>query len=163
MAAHIASQGRKKNCPDPPRSPHRPAAPHVSMATMETASKDGKHLQRPGSRAGPHRGQEVGDAWMKDGHGRSTTVTYVEFSSAPRGVRAVALSSPPCNAARGALPPLSHPDWPVKMGAWSPQTLCVARPSAERLSEVGTVPMHTPVLSDGTERFPRAIVLGLNC
>ena len=48
------------------------------------------------------------------------------------------------------------------MGAWSPQTLRVARPSAERLSEVGTVPMHAPVLSDGTERFPRA-VLGLIC
>jgi len=40
--------------------------------------------------------------------------------------------------------------------------LRVARPSAERLSEVGTVPMHAPVLSDGTERFPRA-VLGLDC
>ena len=48
------------------------------------------------------------------------------------------------------------------MGAWSPQTLRVARPSAERLSEVGTVPMHAPVLSDGTERFQRA-VLGLIC
>ena len=70
----------------------------------------------------------------------------VEFSSAPCGVRVVALSSPPCNTARGVLPPLSHPDWPVKMGALSPQTLRVARPSAERLSEVGTVPMHAPVL-----------------
>ena len=87
---------------------------------------------------------------------------HIEFSFAPRGVRVVALSSPPCNTARGVLPPLSHPDWPVKMGAWSPQTLRVARPSAERLSEVGTAPVHTPVLSDGTERFPRA-VLGLIC
>ena len=40
------------------RSLSRPtAATHVSMATVEeTASKDGKHTQRPGSRAGPHRG-----------------------------------------------------------------------------------------------------------
>ena len=73
MAAHVASQGRK--CPDPPRSPHRPAATHVSMATTETASKDGEHLWRPGSRAGPRRGQEVGDAWMKDGPSQSITVT----------------------------------------------------------------------------------------
>ena len=46
-------------------TPHRPAATHVSMTMMETALKDGKHLQQPGSRASPCRGQEVGDAWMK--------------------------------------------------------------------------------------------------
>ena len=42
----------------------------------------------------------------------------VEISSAPRGVRVVTLSSPPCNTAQGVLPPVSHSDWltSVKMG-----------------------------------------------
>ena len=46
----------------------------------------------------------------------------VEFSSAPRGVRVVTLSSPPCNTAQGALPPVSHSDWltSVKWGFRSP-------------------------------------------
>ena len=102
---------------------------------------------RPSSRVRGWR--RVDERWAQPVNHRC-----VEFSSAPRGVRAAALSSPPCNTARGVLPPLSHPDWPVKMGAWSPQTLCVARPSAERLSEVGTCPC-TPPCSEMAQRGSR--------
>ena len=119
---------KNKNCPDPPRSPHRPAATHVSMATMETALKDGKHLQRPGSRAGPHLGQDVGDAWTKSLATRAAgNHRHMEFSFAPRDVRVAALSSPRATQHEGYSRHSVTWTGPSKW-AWLPQMLRVARP-----------------------------------
>jgi len=122
----LPAKGR--TCPDPPRSPRRPAATHVSMATMETALKDGKHLQRPGSRAGPHLGQDVGDAWTKSLATRAAgNHRHTEFSFAPRDVRVAALSSPRATQHEGYSRHSVTWTGPSKW-AWLPQMLRVARP-----------------------------------
>ena len=81
----------------------------------------------------------------------------VEFSSAPRGVRVVTLSSPPCNTAQGALPPVSQSDWLTSV-KWGPGRLCVARSPAERLTHRQQYPC-APTCSEMAQRGSRRAVL----